>query len=437
MSHINYFEPFESKSPWHEDQLTRAFLIVLRYSPSALLMFYQIVQNKFTELAQKKENSAELPLISEIDFKDLLFETQTTDLGHVEADFILSVLITDDKFEPKEKIKESTRGAVYDGIITLSNDIAFIIENKPRSYNVWEEQLHPNLTSLKSREDTELYEIPAIIEWKEIIGAINSILNIESIAGSEKLILNDFLDYVNRNFSFLNPYDRMSRCNGDLHLIQRRIKNILYDIAANEEDVKYQRGWANYIDIGLLDVERAGLEVREDNDEGYYLSIGLYFGDTVTQARNFYKRQIDFERIQNLGNGWQCITDLHLFHYRKHLVFFERDTNNIEHYYNYWLNHIDEIKQYPVTEIMAYLKILHDNNVIKLTNSKIAEMNDNFINTNRQTANLAPAIGLLYKIDRLTAEKLDDKGKLGTEFKKRFKEGLSILQEELKFLKDE
>ncbi len=64
-------------------------------------------------------------------------------------------------------------------------------------------------------------------------------------------------------------------------------------------------------------------------------------------------------------------------------------------------------------------------------------MNIKFINTERKTANLAPAIGLLYKVNRETAEKLDDSGKLGAEFKRRFIEGLIILREEINFLKDE
>ena len=54
MSHMNYFEPFQSKSIKHEDQLTRAFLVVLRYSPSAILMFYDRVQQSIIKNAKSQ-----------------------------------------------------------------------------------------------------------------------------------------------------------------------------------------------------------------------------------------------------------------------------------------------------------------------------------------------------------------------------------------------
>ncbi len=34
-NHLNFFTPYESAAAWHENQLTRALLVVLRYSPIA------------------------------------------------------------------------------------------------------------------------------------------------------------------------------------------------------------------------------------------------------------------------------------------------------------------------------------------------------------------------------------------------------------------
>ena len=34
-NHLNFFVPFQSAPAWHENQLTRALLVVLRYSPMA------------------------------------------------------------------------------------------------------------------------------------------------------------------------------------------------------------------------------------------------------------------------------------------------------------------------------------------------------------------------------------------------------------------
>lgn len=436
MSHLNYFEPFKSKKPWHEDQLTRAFLVVLRYSPLTLFLFYNLIEKSLSEISKKKNIAASLPSMSEIDLKNVSFDTQLKNLDNIETNFVLSILITDEKFEPKNKIKESIRGAVYDGIITFSNDITFIIENKPKSYNVWEEQLDPNLSSIKNKDDIILIGIPAIVEWKDIIRDINSILNLESVSGSEKSILNDFIDFVNSNFSFLNPYDRLSLCNNNISLVQKRIQNILLEIAADKNDVKYHPGWAYYIETGFSDVRMAAIQVPEETNGDYYLLISLYFGDTISQARKFYRRQIPFEEISNLGQGWECVSDFHLSHIQTHIILFNKETGKVQEYYNYWLNNIDKIKQYPKHELVEYLKELHKKDIIKLTDSISNELQLKLINTERKTANLAPAIGLHYKIDRKTAEKLDNSNLLTMECKKRFKEGLSILKEKITFLKD-
>ena len=42
MDRLNYFAPYESKKSWHEDQLTRAFLVVLRYVPMAQAVFLEV-----------------------------------------------------------------------------------------------------------------------------------------------------------------------------------------------------------------------------------------------------------------------------------------------------------------------------------------------------------------------------------------------------------
>ena len=40
-SHLNFFVPYEKAAAWHENQLTRALLVVLRYSP----MCHQVWMN--------------------------------------------------------------------------------------------------------------------------------------------------------------------------------------------------------------------------------------------------------------------------------------------------------------------------------------------------------------------------------------------------------
>ena len=49
MDRLNYFTPY-SRGSRHEDQLTRAFLAVLRLVPSARMAFIDLVRQKQAEI---------------------------------------------------------------------------------------------------------------------------------------------------------------------------------------------------------------------------------------------------------------------------------------------------------------------------------------------------------------------------------------------------
>lgn len=435
MSHLNYFEPYNKKKINHEDQLTRAFLVVLRFSPTTLLMFNDLVFNSCIKIASLKKSNVDLPRISEVELDNIIFETQTSDLKNISANKILSVLITDEAFEPTQKIKNCSRGARYDGIIAFSDSLLFLIENKPKSYNVWEEQLSPNLKN-KSRE-VELIEVPAIIEWKQLIKQLNTIININSIGGCEKLIIMDFLDYVDENFSFLNPYDNLSQCKNDFNLLTRRLKNILLDIVKIKDSVRYQVKWKNnIIEIGFPEIRMIIFSFHFVDEDNYNLIISLYFGDTQNQSKNFYQNNINYETILKLQNkGWQFRPDFHISFMQTHLVWFATQSQGIKKYYEYWMKNSKHIKQQPKELLLKYLDNLKNVGIIEINSKELSEIHEKVLNTNRNTINICPAFVLYYSIKSDFALKLDKQNQLNIEIRKKIKEGLSILQRPVTFLK--
>ena len=78
-----------------------------------------------------------------------------------------------------------------------------IIENKPSSRNVWFDQLNPSKQNLA--EGINVYSNHALLEWKEIIKQLNHLLIITTISGVERMLIDDFLDYIDDNFPHLNP----------------------------------------------------------------------------------------------------------------------------------------------------------------------------------------------------------------------------------------
>ena len=436
MSHINYFEPYESKSAHHEDQLTRAFMVILRYVPSALLIFYDSVVNVISKKALEKDTSIDLPSISQIDLSNLNFETQTQNINDTfKTNKIISVLITDETFNPQKPVSKSDRIARYDGIIYFSNDVAIIIENKPSSYNVWEEQLSPSAKSLP--EDVEIISIAAILEWKKIIKDLNGLVKNNLIGKAEKEIVNDFLDFVDTNFPLLNPYDNVSDCKDNIELLHRRIKNLLKkSVAKHEEDVEYHTGWScYYLKTPFPEIWMIGFTIKEKDKKDWKLTIELWFGDTLSQARELYRNNIDEVKLSLLEKKeWKYSTNFHISFMQKHLVWLDTPIKSKSDYIQYWINNSSYIHQYSKSELKSLLDQLSKNKILEIDDDN-AEIKNKITDTNRNKFYISPGFGLSFSFDSNQVKELDSKNKLADEIKDKIIEGMSILKKKVDFLK--
>ncbi len=436
MSHINYFEPYESKSAYHEDQLTRAFMVVLRYVPSALLIFYDSVVNTINKRASEKNKRVELPSISQIDLSNLNFETQTQNIDETfKSNKIISVLITDETFDIQKPVSKSERTARYDGVIYFSSDAAIIIENKPSNYNVWEEQLSPSVKSLP--EDIEIIEIAAILEWKKIIKDLNNLIKNNLIGKAEKEIVADFLDFVDKHFPLLNPYDNFSDCKDNIELMHRRIKNLLKKtVAKQEDDVEYHTGWScYYLKTPFPEIWMIGFPIKEKEND-WTFRIELWFGDTLSQSRELYKSKINYDKIISLEkNGWGYSPNFHISFMQKHLVWFDTPNKSKKDYINYWIKNISDIKQYSKVELNALLEKLLKNQIVEIGDEDKAEIKNKITDTNRTNFYISPGFGLTYSFKSNEVKELDSKNKLSDEIKNKIIDGLSILSKRVDFLK--
>ena len=196
MDRLNYFNPYQSKGDSHEDQLTRAYLVVLKHSSHVFFTFFEYCRSKHSI----KENEKAISII------DLLengwdIETQKGNPS-INTNWLLSILITDSSIKGGDGIQSSERNARYDGIITFGNELTIVIENKPRSGNVWFEQLNPSRQNLS--EETKIFGQPLVLEWKEIIKQLNQLLSIPTLSGYEKIMIDDFLSFIDEKFPRTN-----------------------------------------------------------------------------------------------------------------------------------------------------------------------------------------------------------------------------------------
>ena len=299
MERLNYFNPYTSKEAHHEDQLTRAYLVLLRHSSNAFYSFIKYCDDRL--ILEKKEKSF---LFYKYKENDWSFDTQKSN-PKIETNYLLSVLITDENIKNKRRISSSTRDARYDGIITLKQKLAMIIENKPISKNVWFDQLKPSKQNLS--EKTIVYRNPIILEWKEIIKHLNSLQSVPTISRCEKIMIDDFLSFVDEKFPYLNPYDNFSLCKYDKDLLQRRIENILRSIVRNSKKINYHVGRGFYIDTPFEQIKRIGLILdmweEKNAEKDWEIRLELHFGDSQSQARSFYNSNPNFSKIKKIITG--------------------------------------------------------------------------------------------------------------------------------------
>jgi hypothetical protein len=137
---LNYFNPYQSKGAWHEDQLTRAFLVVVKMVPLALSVFLDLVR----DTQEKLKSEMRIPSMTDLLTNDLAVYTQKTELPQ-NTGRLVSVLMTDEHWTPENAVQRSDRGARYDGVLCFDPVWIVVIENKPYSGNIWADQVNPNL----------------------------------------------------------------------------------------------------------------------------------------------------------------------------------------------------------------------------------------------------------------------------------------------------
>lgn len=399
MKHLNYFEPYSEGNK--ENNLTRAFLVVLRHSPAALLLFYDLVLQSCKENHKSSKSETGLPSPSGIELDDVKLGTQVGDLVEYDSNNFLSVLLTDDaELNTDEDIVESSRSAVYDGVVAFPPLLTLVIENKPRSSDVWRDQLNPNLE------------------------------------GTEKLLIQDFMEFVNRRFHYLNPYDRWSRCDNEEELLERRIKTILEEIVADPESIGKQRNWYHYISTGLGELKRIGLGLIETNNK-YGLSVTAHFGDTMSQSRRLYENtDFTLEDIKDLETkGWSYEPDFTVMHISRHIVEFDTPKDKQEFYFNFWREHLDLLEQRSLEELRILLEEAEQKGLIQIDEEKKEELNEKIYETGRKdNLNICPGIHLHYDFSSEEANRLDDKGALEEEIRKRIEEVVEATDKDCSFL---
>jgi len=345
MERLNYFNPYKSKGAWHEDQLTRAFLVVVKMVPLALSAFLDLIRDRQTTAKSERP----LPSLSDLLIQDVTIHTQRTSVPQTTGRLV-SVLMTDEHWTTENKVQESTRDARYDGVLCFDPDWIIVIENKPLHQNIWADQLNPSL--LPEGHEIVIDPEPVALRWGDVVNRLTALLDVNWLGSTERQLVSDFLEFLDEQFDYLNPYDTFGRCKDSMSLLHKRCETILDAIAPGQ--VKWQGGWStHYFELrsarqrSEVPVKRCALCPKQAGED-MSIELAMWPGDTMNQARSFYKYLSEHGATPflNLKNqGWIVKTNFHFGFIQKGFGHGVRTTLAVEDYLRYWEGNPRSIEQ--------------------------------------------------------------------------------------------
>lgn len=404
VDHVNFFVPFEKAPAWHENQLTRALLVVLRYSPMAHQSWLQLVDRSrsLSELSPAVFATQRAQVLSSL-----------PDLPDDEAIPGISVWLAPDAEEPTGPVRESDRAQVLDGIVTYGSDLVVVIENKINWGGVTHQPHQINLHGAP----VVFKDAARPVRWQELVAVLTDLVERCLVAGAERLVIEDFLDLVEAHFPRIGPYTTLARCARQPFRIERRLDVILGEAVGHDEG----RGPRFRAIPGARTMSLAHLAFTPPSS----VELLLWPGDTLDQARLLYGSPEAVRAVVALqSKGWIIWPNFHWGHMAKGLAH-TRTSISIGDYVEYWIQHIDATRQVKRDEWETCWRRLEQDGLV-LPEGKI-EFDRHFTRTQRATASPRPGLRCCYHWLLADAERLDSRGQLAKEVRDRIDQMLCSL----------
>ena len=389
MAGANLLRPFSLNFPQHENRLTWAFLVALKYDPVLQNFFRELVESRLPPEGREHYNFWEPARIS----------TQTKWIDS-STSRLVSVLLTDETIDESMAVEWSSRDAVYDGVIEYPNGLTLIVENKLSHDNVWLEQLSPSQSSISGNVDDVLLHDSAIcLEWSEILEGVLKYADSGTAAFGSREMLRDLLSFVEEFHPSLTPYRTFRLCGNRYEALSRRAIRLLDRLG---EQVELESRNDDYLFRPEKIAERVWIWVEKK----LTLNVDIYPADTVSQARRFYQ-QVDRAAFLGLGQ-WEVRPNLHFSYMNTHLIFAETNWGT-DRYFDYFAGgqfygQMDQATLVPLAERWKTDGIITGEVRRKL------EYQFNF--TKRTTLNVIPGFSVCREWDLSAVIDLEEKGKL-------------------------
>jgi hypothetical protein len=288
--HLNVFEPYRDLPRGHEDQLTRAAMIVLRLVPLARETLLQAIG---------EPSQSRLP--------DCIVDMQATNIvdpseegasgGEVKRGRLVSVFLTPDTepFSLSKEITEIDRGQRFDGVLRFDPELVVVLESKvcrrwARRNGHRVAELNLNGTSFSERRT-------CVLRWHDLLESWWRLVELGVLSPSEQAIVKDVLSYAHQDFGQLLPFGTLRRVGTDPVRRKWRLRSLLREATG----IRPERAGLVHVRLdlalGVASLQRAALDIEEER-----LTLHLWPGELKRQAEHLYA-QGNAERLCELLEG--------------------------------------------------------------------------------------------------------------------------------------
>jgi hypothetical protein len=403
--HLNFFVPYENAAAWHENQLTRALLVVLRYSPMAHQAWLRLV-------APEKH----LHDLSKAEFATQRRRVLGTDTEVPEGEVIpgLSVWLAPDAAQDSTPIKDSDRHQILDGIINYGNDLVVVIENKIGWGGVTKQPHQINLHGSPVKFEKE----PVSVAWQQLLGVLSDLVERDLVAGAEHLLISDFFDLVEEHFPLIGPYSTLARCSDKRFRVERRLDTILGEVVGTDVGkAKRERDLS-----GTAKIAEVWLEFVSDNSA---VCLKMWPGDTLTQSRALYSDRSAVDAVLSLrSEGWRVEPNFH-WGFMATGYAWAHTPLQVEKYCDYWVNEIGATRELSRREWETYWAKLESAQIVAAAGKE--EFDAKFTRSQRQKAHPRPGLYCEYKWPLAEAQRLDANGNFVEKIRERLNQMLKAL----------
>lgn len=387
---LNFFSPYERLPAGHENQLTRALLVLLRMSPIAHIEWLRLIA--------PERRLADLPPASYVTQRRAVRHSTE---GDEQAELISVFLAPERPQSGGGEIAESDRGQVLDGIIEYG-ELVVVIENKVFDADDFQAR-RLNLTG--ARIALASGQEAVVVLWRDLLERLIALRERNLIAGAEAVVLEDFLTYVENHFPELGPFRNLALCGGVATRQLRRLRQVLSDATRTEAS---ESGHGPWVPSPAPDVIGAKVYLRIDDDESG-IEFRIYPADTLAQARVFYSNENAVRGLRELASmdEWEARPNFH-FGYMQPGYCWTEASIELDAYLDLWQEQIRETGAIPRDDWDKYWTWLVQHGIADAEDR--SEFDQRFTQTARPTATPRPGLCLGRGWSLAEAEQLDARG---------------------------